>query len=152
MARRTDSRRKRGNGVNGHKLHARTSGPKFTDTQAAMLPAIEGSGTGSLIIIGGREDKEGERKILREVCSRIEKRKLVVATVATAHPDEVWDEYRRLFRDLGVANVEHLHIEKRSDAFSTSMLSVLDHAGAVFFTGGDQLRITSRIGGAPVCE
>jgi cyanophycinase len=32
------------------------------------------------------------------------------------------------------------------------MLSVLEGAGAVFFTGGDQLRITSRIGGAPVCE
>ena len=75
-----------------------------------------------------------------------------MATVATEHPDEVWEEYRGIFRQVGITSLAHLHIEQRSDAFSPEMLAVLDDAGAVFFTGGDQLRITSRIGGAPVCN
>jgi len=117
-----------------------------------MLPAPAGSGTGSLIIIGGHEDKQGDKQILKEVCARVEKAKLVIATIATSHPEEVWEEYRQLFGGLGVSRLEHLHIESRADAFSTDMVSVLDGAEGVFFTGGDQLRITSRIGGAPVCE
>jgi len=104
------------------------------------------------VIIGGHEDKKNGKEILREVSGRIRNGKLVVATVATEHPEEVWDEYRRLFKSLGVNTLAHLHIESRSDAFASDKLSVLDGAGAVFFTGGDQLRITSRIGGAPVCQ
>jgi cyanophycinase len=109
-------------------------------------------GRGALIIIGGREDKEGERRILREVRERTGRAKLVVATVATAHPEEVWAEYRAVFRKLGVQSIAHLHIETREDAFAEEKLDALKGAGAVFFTGGDQLRITSRIGGAPACE
>jgi cyanophycinase len=107
---------------------------------------------GSLIIIGGREDKKGEKRILHEVRARAVRTKLVVATVATQHPQEVWAEYRTVFRELGLRTVEHLHIETRDDAFAEENLRVLKGAGAVFFTGGDQLRITSRMGGAPVCE
>jgi cyanophycinase len=117
-----------------------------------MLPVPPGGGTGSLIIIGGHEDKEGDKAILREVCTRVRNGKLVVATIATSEPDEVWSEYRGIFRALGVRGLAHLHIESRADAFADAKLSVLDGAGAVFFTGGDQLRITSRIGGAPICD
>jgi len=150
MATRTDAGKRRTNGRrrNGHAAPP----PSFSDTQAPMLPTTAGAKAGSLVIIGGREDKEGDRAILREVCARTGHSKLVVATVATAHPDEVWDEYRRIFKDLGVRSLAHLHVESRADAFSSDKLAVLDGAGAVFFTGGDQLRITSRIGGAPVCD
>ena len=151
MARQTESSRKRAGNGNGKASRAAAE-PRFSDTQAEMLPAPDGNGTGSLIIIGGHEDKEGDKQILHEVCSRVEKGILVVATIASAHPKEVWEEYRHLFRGLGVTSLEHLHIESRSDAFSVDRISVLNNAAAVFFTGGDQLRITSRIGGAPVCE
>src|SRR3982751_5085465 len=149
MATRTDRSKRRSNGRrNGHA----NPPPSFSNTQKPMLPVPKGTKAGSLVIIGGHEDKEGERTILREVCSRAGHAKLVVATVATAHPDEVWEEYRRLFKGLGVRSLGHLHVESRADAFSADKLAVLDGAGAVFFTGGDQLRITSRIGGAPVCD
>src|SRR5215203_5442722 len=126
--------------------------PAFRDLQSQMLPAAPGNGTGSLIIIGGHEDKEGDKAILREVSARARNGKLVIATIATSEPDEVWNEYRGIFRELGVSGLAHLHVESRADAFAEGKLSVLDGAGAVFFTGGDQLRITSRIGGAPICE
>lgn len=126
--------------------------PKFTAFQIPMLPSESTRKGGSLVIIGGREDKHGDKEILRAVAERCNGGKLVVTTVATSHVDEVWAEYRGLFHELGVRSVEHLHIEDRDDAFSPGRLDVLHGAGAVFFTGGDQLRITSRIGGAPICE
>src|SRR5215218_4139640 len=97
----------------------------FADLQAQMLPATDGNGTGSLIVIGGQEDKQGDKVILRELCSRVRGGKLVVATIATAHPEDVWQEYRGLFRSLGVSALEHLHISSRADAFSDEMLTVL---------------------------
>ena len=59
--------------------------------QETMLPAPPGAGTGSLIIIGGREDKEGDKAILREVSSRVESGKLVVATVAILSRGDRYD-------------------------------------------------------------
>jgi cyanophycinase len=130
----------------------RAAAVPFTHLQDHMLPAPEGVSTGSLIIIGGHEDKEGDKEILREVCFRVGKAPLVVATIATAHPEDVWQEYRDIFRSLGLTALEHLHIQSREDAFAPENLAILEDAGGVFFSGGDQLRITSRIGGAPVCE
>ena len=46
---------------------------------------------GSLIIIGGHEDKEGERVILREVARKIGDGKLVIATVASHQPEGYFD-------------------------------------------------------------
>jgi len=105
--------------TNGHRKVQRRATPgargrrprgTYLDLQTQMLPALPGSGAGSLVVIGGHEDKQGEKVILREVCSRIRRGKLVVATIATAHPDEVWQEYRGIFRSLRVAEIEHLHI------------------------------------------
>jgi len=105
---------------------------------------------GTLIIIGGKEDKEGDKKILQEVARRVASGKLVVATVATDVPDEVWQEYRKLFSDLGVRNVKHLDIRSRADALSDESIRCLQGASVLFFTGGDQLKITSQLGDSMV--
>src|SRR3954463_8024128 len=150
MARNGESARKRSGSAKRKPRRTAVRPPSLTADH--MLPVEPGTSTGSLVIIGGHEDKKNGKEILREVSGRIRNGKLVVATVATEHPEEVWDEYRRLFKSLGVNTLAHLHIESRSDAFASDKLAALDGAGAVFFTGGDQLRITSRIGGAPICE
>lgn len=105
---------------------------------------------GTLIIIGGKEDKKKDKKILQEVARRATSGKLIVATVATDLPEEVWEEYRSLFSDLGVRNVEHLDIRSRMDALSEEALQTLEGAAVVFFTGGDQLKITSQLGDSMV--
>jgi cyanophycinase len=102
--------------------------------------------TGTLIVIGGHEDKEGEKRILKEVARRVGSGKLVVATIATDSPDEVWEEYRQIFHELKVKKVEHLDIRAREDALSEKVSEIMKEATAVFFTGGDQLKITSQIG------
>jgi cyanophycinase len=102
--------------------------------------------SGTLIVIGGHEDKEGEKKILNEVARRVGAGKLVVATIATDSPDEVWAEYQALFRGLKVKRIEHLDIRTREDALSEKVAEVMKGVTVVFFTGGDQLKITSQIG------
>jgi cyanophycinase len=107
---------------------------------------------GNLIIIGGAEDKKGKKVILNEVCSKIDKEKdeLVVATVATEHPAEAGAQYKNIFQGLGVKNVGISNVEKRQDAYEESNLKMLEKAAMIFFTGGDQLRITSILGGTPL--
>lgn len=101
---------------------------------------------GTLIIIGGHEDKEGEKKVLKAIAEKAGNGKLVVATVATDEPEESWEEYRGIFKELGVKRLGHLDVNTREDALSEECRKVLDDATVVFFTGGDQLRITSQLG------
>lgn len=109
---------------------------------------------GNLIIIGGAEDKKGEKEILKEVCSKIDKEneKLVIATIATELPKEVGAEYTDIFKKLGVKNIDILDIAQRDDACRESNVALIKNASLVFFTGGDQLRITSLVGGTPIYD
>ncbi|MBI6874061.1 cyanophycinase [Clostridium aciditolerans] len=107
---------------------------------------------GNLIIIGGAEDKKGEKSILKEVCSKLNKEEdmLVVATIASQLPEELGNEYKSIFENLGVQNIKILNIRERKDAYDSSNIQMIEEASLVFFTGGDQLRITSLIGGTPL--
>jgi cyanophycinase len=108
---------------------------------------------GSLIVIGGHEDKQGDKLILREVARRAgEDGKIVVSTVASTEPEAYWEDYERVFRGLGVRHVFHLDVRDREEAKSEKKLRILDDAKVVFFTGGDQLKITSRLGDSPIYD
>lgn len=103
---------------------------------------------GSLIIIGGHEDKAGDRDILHEVARRARGKQggLVIVTVATEQPAEVGKEYQAIFRKLGVETIEVLDIRTREHAYDEENVGKLRDAAVIFFTGGDQLRLTSQIG------
>jgi cyanophycinase len=107
---------------------------------------------GSLVIIGGHEDKEGDKLILRELARRAGRGKLVVATVASDEPGDYWNIYERVFRGLGVPHVWHLDVRSREEAKQERKVRILDDATVVFFTGGDQLRITSYLGDSPIYD
>lgn len=110
-----------------------------------------GAHKGSLVIIGGHEDRTGERKILRAVADRLgDDGKIVVCTVASAEPGSLWEEYESAFRAIGVPHVFRLDVESREDASSPRAMRILEGATGVFFTGGDQLKITSQVGDTPM--
>jgi cyanophycinase len=110
-----------------------------------------GSGReGTLIIIGGHEDHDGERVILKEVAKHVRDGKLVLATVASHEPEGYLEKYQRSFGELGIPQVTELYIEERDQATSEEKLADLRDVSAVFFSGGDQLRITSVIGDTPI--
>lgn len=116
--------------------------PKKSDNDA---DAVNKSQSGQLIIIGGAEDKEGECQILREFIRRAGGRdaKIVIMTVATSLPGEVGLDYRYLFEKLGADQVEIVDTKQREDASYSGNLEVIENATGVFFTGGDQARITN---------
>jgi cyanophycinase len=101
---------------------------------------------GKLFIIGGGEDKDGRTKILERVAQDVGSGKLVVSTVGTSEPEESWKEYREVFKKLGVKRIEHLDVRNREEALAEKTAKILDGATVVFFTGGDQLKITSQLG------
>ena len=108
---------------------------------------------GTLIIVGGSEERarDGERPILEEIARRARgQRPLVILTVASASHAEVGDEYAKLFRELGVHNPAVLPLRSREDAQEDKVVDTLGGAAVVFFTGGDQLRITSQVGDSRV--
>lgn len=105
---------------------------------------------GALIIIGGHEDKTGERVILKAVAERLNGGRLVIATVASHKPEGYFDGYKAAFAAIGVTDLIELYVEDRSESQSEEKLSVLDGAAGVFFSGGDQLRISSQIGDTPI--
>lgn len=107
---------------------------------------------GQLLIIGGHEDKEDDRLILRYLAKEIGSGKLVVATVASGAPDDYWATYEAVFRRLGVRHLYKLDVETRAEAKSERKVRILDDADAVFFTGGDQLKLTSLLGDSPIYE
>jgi cyanophycinase len=105
-----------------------------------------------LVIIGGKEDRAGEMAILTEVAKRVGPGKLVIATVASTVGDELWKDYRAIFKKLGVKQISHLDVICRKEAVDRAALKALEGATAVFFTGGDQLKITSELGGTVVAD
>ena len=107
---------------------------------------------GTLIIIGGHEDHEGDKVILKEVASRVRNGKLVLATVASHEPEGYLEKYQSSFAELGIGEVTELYVEDRLEASDEAKLKALDQVEAVFFSGGDQLRITSQIGGTPIFD
>jgi len=105
-----------------------------------------------LIIIGGHEDKEGDKLILRAVADGVAGGRLVIATVASNMGKQQYEEYEQIFRGLGVKHVYKLDIDSREDAKNEKNLRILEDTTTIFFTGGDQVKITSQIGCSPVCE
>jgi cyanophycinase len=115
---------------------------------------------GYLIAIGGAEDKgekEGqfnlyhESAILRNVVDIIQQHNepctIGVVTTASSIPDEVSVLYDNAFKKLGVTTVEHFDIIHREEADDKAVLDKLAQCSGIFFTGGDQLQLTSRLGG-----
>lgn len=99
---------------------------------------------GQLVIIGGAEDKEGDCTILREFVRRSGglQARIVVMTVATGLPGEVGETYLNVFERLGVESVQVVDTARRENADDPKGLELIQQATGVFFTGGNQARIT----------
>ena len=108
-----------------------------------------GLGAGSLVIIGGAEDRRYSKDILARFVALAggPGRKIVVVTAASTVPEEIWDIYDRAFEGLGVGCRLPLHVRSRADANDATLVRELDDAGGIFMTGGDQKRLLGMIGG-----
>jgi len=119
---------------------------------------------GKLIAIGGAVDKGtgadtvdsenlnvkflelGILKRLLEELSGSTKR-LEIITTASQIPKETSRNYLDAFKRLGNKNVGVMDIQKREDTLSQKYLERIQQAEGVLFTGGNQLRLTTILGG-----
>ncbi|MGE5518872.1 MAG: cyanophycinase [Candidatus Dadabacteria bacterium] len=117
---------------------------------------------GVLMIIGGKEDKgDGGRdnvpdenfidqEILKEFVKITRKKNPVIEVISTAsgEGEESFKEYKRLFLKLEVNSVGHIRHGNREEALQDpTLLERAKACDAFFFTGGDQLLLTSIYGG-----
>jgi cyanophycinase len=107
---------------------------------------------GRLLAIGGNEDKSTGGAIVQEVVRQADGGLIVVATVASRVPDQVWEMYEHLFRKLGAKDVAHMDTRTRTDSAEEEHLELLARATMVFFSGGDQFWITSKLGGTKIWD
>ncbi|NLK88249.1 MAG: cyanophycinase [Clostridiaceae bacterium] len=110
--------------------------------------------TGNLIIIGGAEDKAGECLILKSFVnlSGASKAKIIIITTATENAAEAGNQYKSLFVGMGAQETTFLDINSRDDADHEMNAGLISASTGIFFTGGDQLRITSILGGTKVYD
>jgi cyanophycinase len=121
---------------------------------STVLPMTSAGACGTLIAIGGAEDKLKTRRILTTFW-RIaggEEARIVVIPAASMQPTQVGDLYQALFYDLGAASVEVLHIDSRRDAQEAGRVALLERATAIFLSGGNQVRLATLLGGTKLGE
>ena len=106
----------------------------------------------TFIAIGGGQLTKAESVIERMLESLKAKRdpRIVVLTVATNEPDAAVDKYNSLFRARGIKHVDSIDVSERKHALSKRAIAKVERADAMFFTGGDQLNITTLLGGSPL--
>ncbi len=105
-----------------------------------------------LVAMGGSELGEAP-DVLDEIFSYLEKRpdpRVAVMTVATSDDGAATAKFNSIFRKRNVRHVEMVHVAQRDDAFKTASVEKIKAADVIYFTGGDQLNVTSLLGGTPV--
>jgi cyanophycinase len=105
-----------------------------------------------LIIIGGHEDKEDSKDILKMIADEVDYGKICIITTASDVEGDVFKTYKKVFNSLGVKQITHLHMKERTEREIALSLNALKGVKGIFFTGGDQLKITTRLGGTVVYD
>ncbi|MFN3756451.1 MAG: cyanophycinase [Flavobacterium sp.] len=119
---------------------------------------------GTLLIIGGAEDRGEDgtpdiEKISREF-KHFEllklllkgKEKVEIITTASVEHKKVKKRYKKTFDNIGCTNAGFIHIGDRNEARLQKYIKRIEAADAIFFSGGDQLRLSSILGGTPIID
>ena len=117
---------------------------------------------GFLIAVGGAENKGEEAKVRKnrldffsegilkqivELAGKKTQPKIELITTASSIPDEIAQVYKKAFKRLGCEEVGHLRLRSREEADNKKLLERLEKCNCILFSGGDQLRLCSALGG-----
>ena len=113
----------------------------------------EGEERGWIIPIGGAEDKESRRRILKRFVQLCGGRDARIAVIPTASRlADTGKRYEDLFERLEAGSATSIDFQTREDGERDDYLRVLEDANGVFFTGGNQLRISTIMGGTSAAK
>ncbi len=109
---------------------------------------------GHLVIIGGAEDRQQDRIILRKFLelSGGPNAKIRFITAASGVPDAVWASYQAVFKDLGSLDCDVVPMLTREDASKPEVVSQIAEADGIFITGGDQNRLMACLWESPAFQ
>jgi cyanophycinase len=110
----------------------------FVLAYGLVSPALSGA-RGYLFIIGGGDRPENMMRRFVEMAGRFGNGKIIVFPMASSEPEETGEGLVSEFKALGARRVES-HVLTREQALSEESARLLDDAGGVFFSGGDQSR------------
>ena len=113
----------------------------------------EGRSRGWIVPIGGAENKENDRHILERfvrVSGGEDADLVVIPTASRVH--ETGPRYEQIFHSLGAARVTVMDFDTRRDCREAGRLRRIEEASGIFFTGGNQLRLTTLLGGTEVAK
>lgn len=118
------------------------------------MPALAspGKSRGYIIPIGGAEDRTGDRQILKRFVELCGRRPQIAIIPTASRKEDTGRNYQELFRDLDCANAEVLNFTERDQCEAPASLDYLQRCDGVFITGGNQLRLSTTIGGTPVAK
>jgi cyanophycinase len=120
-----------------------------------MCPASNNSGTsrGYIIPIGGAEEKLGNPEILDrfvELCGGLDARIGIIPTASEL--EDTGRNYEKLFRKIGVKHARVLPFVTREDCQNGVDVDYIEKCDGVFMTGGNQLRLSTTLGGTKVAQ
>lgn len=115
--------------------------------------AVDQSKRGYIIPIGGAEEKLNNPEILDrfvDICGGKGARIAIIPTASEL--EDTGRNYEKLFRKLGIRHAQVLQILTRVDCRNQSFLDYISESDGVFMTGGNQLRLSTTLGGTPVAQ
>jgi cyanophycinase len=113
----------------------------------------EGAQRGYIVAIGGAEDKVGDEAILKRFVKLCGGRNARIAVIPTASESRsTGRKYEELFRELRAEKAWVLPFETRAQCEDPEELQVLEKANGVFLTGGNQLRLSTTLGGTAAAK
>ncbi|MBA6252041.1 MAG: cyanophycinase [Colwellia sp.] len=120
-----------------------------------MCPAkiADGQQRGFIIPIGGAEERVDDPIILQrfvELCGDENANIVIIPTASQLA--ETGPNYEVIFRNLNVKNAMSLPINSREDAEREDYLAALESATGIFITGGNQLRLSTILGGTSIAQ
>jgi cyanophycinase len=119
--------------------------------------------TGILLVVGGKEQKEGEKsdkqqpdssepdEILKKFLELTGKENPTVEIITSGSemPEESFEDYKKALTKIRPVNLLHLHHVNRQEVMDHDLQERIKQADAFYFAGGDQLKLTSLYGGTP---
>ena len=120
-----------------------------------MCPSkvADGDERGWIVPIGGAENKEDNPRILKrflDLCGGPDGRILVIPTASQLA--DTGSRYEAIFGDLGAGHVDVMDFDTRRDCHEPNRLERIAEADGIFFTGGNQLRLSTILGGTPAAK
>lgn len=113
----------------------------------------DGAERGWIVPIGGAEEKENDPRILERFVSLCGGADADIVVIPTASQlANTGERYEQIFSELGAGRVTALDFDTRRDTEERNRLQRLEEASGIFFTGGNQLRIATMLGGTPIAR